>query len=197
MTNIFRFIKLASLSILSIGLLYNCGSEGDKGHTQYPEFPEFRFIDQDSNWVTRKNLENSIYVADFFFTRCKTICPVMQSNMARLYFDFEDENSVKFLSHTIDPEFDNTETLKKYAERIGVSSSKWSLVTGEKEDIYGLAHNIYKTSVLEDASLPDGYIHSGAFILIYDGKIMSHYDGTNSDDINKLKQDINGLLLKQ
>src|SRR5690606_32852331 len=106
------------------------------GDTIYHTIADYSFVNQDSIIVTPETFDNKVYVADFFFTSCPTICPVMKSQMLRVYEAFEDEDQVKFLSHTIDPTYDTVALLKDYAERLGVDNDKWHFVTGDKEDIY-------------------------------------------------------------
>lgn len=155
----------------------------------------FSFYNQDSTKVTRDTFDNAIYVADFFFTTCPTICPIMQNNLLLVYNEFSENKNVKYLSHTINPEYDNTKTLKKYAERLGVSSDRWHFVTGEIEDIYKIAKDSYMISALEDENEPGGFLHSGTFLLIDTNKnIRGIYDGTREVEMSRLMSDIKILL---
>ena len=108
----------------------------------------FSFYNQDSIEVTGDTFNNSIYVADFFFTTCPTICPVMKTNLLIVYNKFSENKNVKYLSHTINPEHDNIKTLNKYAQSLNVNSETWHFVTGEVEDIYKIAKNSYKLQML-------------------------------------------------
>lgn len=165
--------------------------------TIYQTIPNFRFIDQDSIAITQKTFENKIYVADFFFTSCPTICPIMKTEMKRVYDKFKGNEKVLFLSHTIDPEHDNIPVLKSYAEDIGVDNTQWHFVTGDRGKIFDLAEKHYMISAQEDASAPGGAIHSGAFILLdQKRRIRGYYDGTNKQEVNKLINDI-PILLKE
>ena len=156
---------------------------------------KFSFYNQDSIKITRDTFDNAIYVADFFFTTCPTICPIMQNNLLLVYNEFSENKNVKYLSHTINPEYDNTKTLKKYAERLGVSSDRWHFVTGEIEDIYKIAKDSYMISALEDENEPGGFLHSGTFLLIDTNKnIRGIYDGTNEAEMSRLMSDIKILL---
>jgi protein SCO1 len=162
--------------------------------TVYHTIADFKFIDQDSNEVTQTTFENKIYVADFFFTSCRTICPMMKSQMLRVYDSIRNDPEVLLLSHTIDPEYDTVGLLHDFAERLGVSSHKWHFVTGNKEDIYKIAQTSYFSTAMEDKSEPDGFIHSGAFLLIDKKKrIRGKYDGTKEQDVNRLLRDIERL----
>src|SRR6188768_1513042 len=146
--------------------------------TIYHTIDAFRFVDQDSAEVTNATFKNKIYVADFFFTSCRTICPIMKTQMLRVYDSIENDNDVLLLSHSIDPEYDTVGLLHDFAERLGVKSDKWHFVTGVKDSIYKIAQTSYFATALEDRSEPDGFIHSGAFLLI-DGqrRIRGKYDG--------------------
>tara|TARA_R110002050_G_scaffold263065_1_gene403460 strand:+ start:19836 stop:20480 length:645 start_codon:yes stop_codon:yes gene_type:complete len=153
----------------------------------------FTVMDQDSNLITAADFEGKIYVVDFFFTHCPTICPVMTKNMAKVYDAFKDDANVLFLSHTIDVKNDSVPQLKKYANKIGISSHKWHMVTADKMVIYDLAEQ-YMVSAAEDPNSPGGYMHSGAFILM-DGqhRIRGYYDGTMDDDTEQIIADIKVL----
>lgn len=163
--------------------------------TIFHTIADFSFINQDSGIVTNETFNNKIYVADFFFTTCPTICPIMKTQMLRVYTNFEDNNQVMFLSHTIDPEYDTVALLHDFANRLGVSSTKWHFVTGLKEDIYTIGQNSYMVTAMEDESEPGGYLHSGAFILVdKERRIRGLYDGTDEDQVDRLINDIPKLL---
>jgi protein SCO1/2 len=107
--------------------------------TVYHTIADFTFVDQDNAEVTNQTFANKIYVADFFFTSCRTICPIMKTQMLRVYDSIQNDPDVLLLSHSIDPEFDTVALLHDFAERLGVKSDKWHFVTGNKEDIYKIA----------------------------------------------------------
>lgn len=158
---------------------------------------DFSILNQDSTIVTNDYYKNKIYIADFFFTSCPTICPAMKKQMLRVYEEFEDNNKVAILSHTIDPEYDNVTVLKDYAERLGVSSDKWNFVTGDMDQIYDLGEKSYMVTAGEDEEAAGGYIHSGAFLLVdMDRRIRGIYDGTIPEDVDVLMNDIERLLLE-
>lgn len=162
--------------------------------TTFYSIPDFKLHDQDSNIVSIKTVEGKVYVADFFFTSCPTICPKMKRNMYDLYETFEENDDLLFLSHSIDPKRDSVLKLRTYAESLGVESDRWHFMTGEKDEIYDLA-KAYMISAAEDPRAPGGYIHSGAFILIdQKGRIRGYYDGTLPEDTETLKNDIKKLL---
>lgn len=163
--------------------------------TLYHQVADFSFVDQDSAIVTPETFDNKIYVTDFFFTSCPTICPVMKTQMLRVYETFKDNEEVALLSHTIDPVHDTVAVLRDYAERLGVSSDKWHFVTGEKDEIYDMGLKSYMVTAMEDENEPGGYIHSGAFILVdKDRHIRGMYDGTKPEQVDILINDINKLL---
>lgn len=162
--------------------------------TIYPTIPSFRFINQDGKIVTDSTYNGGIYVADFFFTTCPTICPKMKAELLRVYEAFKNEPRVKILSHTIDPEHDSVEVLHEYAGRLQVSSEKWNFVTGDKDSIYTMAE-YYLCSAEEAPDEPGGYIHSGALVLIDQYKhIRGLYDGTKPEEVDQLIKDIPILL---
>ena len=163
--------------------------------TLYHSIPDFAFVDQDSSLVTQKTFENSIYVADFFFTTCPSICPIMKSQMLRVYEKYKGNDRVKFLSHSIDPKHDSVAVLKDYADRLGVNSDQWHFVTGDKQAIFDIAQKSYMVSALEDEAAPGGVVHSGAFLLVdQNRRIRGHYDGTSKEQVDKLLHDIDILL---
>lgn len=163
--------------------------------TTYKTIPDFEFIDQDSNEISQKTFQNKIYIADFFFTTCPTICPIMKTQLFRVYEKFKGNNQVAFLSHTIDPKHDTVAVLKNYANGLGVSSNQWHFVTGNREAIYDIAQNHYMISAKEDESAPGGAVHGGSFILIdKEKRIRGYYDGTNEKEVTQLINDIPFLL---
>ncbi|MEM9933050.1 MAG: SCO family protein [Bacteroidota bacterium] len=156
--------------------------------------PAFALLNQDSSQITNSSLKDKVFVADFFFTSCPTICPRMKAQMLRVQKKFAEEDQLMLVSHSIDPEFDQVPILKTYADRLGVKADKWHLLTGDKEDIYKLARS-YMVTALEDSTSPGGYAHSGAFILVdKQQRIRGFYDGTLPDDVNNLMDDIEFLL---
>ncbi|MBK6263611.1 SCO family protein [Marivirga sp. S37H4] len=157
--------------------------------------PDFRLVNQDSVWVTPETFSGKVYIADFFFTSCPTICPTMKKEMLRVYEAYKDNDEVAIISHTIDPEYDTVALLKDFAERLDVEAPKWHFVTGEKEEIYELGQKGYMVTALEDENEEGGFIHSGAFILVdKERKIRGVYDGTQSSDVDQLIKDIQRLL---
>lgn len=162
------------------------------GDTVYHMIGKFQFVNQDSAVVTNETFKGKIYVADFFFTTCRTICPIMKAQMSRVNEAIKDMPDVLILSHSIDPEYDTVGLLHNYAERLGAKSDKWFFVTGKPRDyVFDIAQTSYFSTALEDKSEPDGFVHSGAFLLIdKEGRIRGKYDGTVEEDVNRLLSDI-------
>ncbi|MBL7872195.1 MAG: SCO family protein [Cyclobacteriaceae bacterium] len=166
--------------------------------TIYHTIAPFAFVDQDSSRVTNATFDGDIYVADFFFTTCRSICPIMKTQMLRVYKATADMPDVKLLSHTIDPEYDTIALLHDFAARLGVKSSRWHFVTGVKDSIYKIAQTSYFATAMEDKAEPDGFIHSGAFLLIdKKQRIRGKYDGTKEEEVNRLIGDIKKLRLEK
>lgn len=163
--------------------------------TSFTQVRPFAFWDQDSNLITQAEVENKIYVCDFFFTSCPTICPKMKQQMLRVYSEFENEPRVVLLSHSIDPKRDSVARLKSFAEKLGIASSKWHLMTGERDSIYSMAQH-YMIAAQEDDLAPGGFAHSGAFLLVdRNRQIRGIYDGTDPKDVDQLMVDMRTLLL--
>lgn len=183
---------MVSCESKTLPILGNRYAEG--GDTIYHTIAPFSFVDQDSSIISKATVEGKIYVADFFFTSCRTICPIMKSQMLRVYEATKQMDDVLLLSHTIDPEYDTVALLHDFAWRLGVESSKWHFVTGEKDSIYKVAQASYFATALEDKTEPDGFIHSGAFLLVDKrGRIRGKYDGTKEPDVDRLIADIKRL----
>lgn len=157
----------------------------------------FILKDQDGKDFDSKTLKNKIYVADFFFTTCPSICPKMTGNMKKAYESFAEDSSVYFVSFSIDPEFDTPEVLTKYAEEKGYNTANWRFLTGNRELIYTICEEDYMAYAMPSDSEPGGYVHSGFLILIDpNGHIRGAFDGTSQGksedlvrDIKKLKQE--------
>lgn len=151
----------------------------------------FELINQNGDTITEADYEGKIYVADFFFTRCMTICPVMTTNMAKIQEAFLDDDDVMFLSHSVTPVIDSVSVLRAYADVKGVIDAKWNITTGDKKHIYQLARKSYFAVLDEgDGGLQD-FVHTENFVLVDKKKqIRGFYDGTDLEDINRLILDI-------
>ncbi len=165
--------------------------------TIYKTIPDWEFLNQDSVLINQNTFENKVYIADFFFTSCSTICPIMHRNLKGIYDEFKDNNDLMFLSHTVDFKYDKPSVLNKYAQKLGVDTKKWQFAYGDKEGVYGIAEKDYLVAVIEDSTARDGYIHQGFFILIdKHRRIRGAYDGTNDEQVAQLKKDL-PILLKE
>lgn len=164
--------------------------------TLYKTIPAFDFLNQDSVQVTEKDFDGKIYVADFFFTSCPSICPIMHRNMLKAYEKFKGNPEVKFLSHSIDSKYDIPSVLKKYATKLGVEGTQWEFVHGSKDSIYTIAEKDYLVAVNEDPNKETGgFIHQGWFILIdKEKRLRGAYDGTKEDQVSQMITDMQLLL---
>lgn len=157
--------------------------------------PPFSFTDQDGNTVTEETVKGKIYVADFFFTTCPSICPIMTGNLKKVQDEFAGNDRLMILSHSIDPEYDAPGVLKKYAADKGADTRNWKFLTGNKDTIYDLCENAYMAFAKTDQQAPGGYIHSGFLVLIdSDRHIRGAYDGTDEGKTEELIRDIRVLL---
>ena len=161
---------------------------------KYHRISDFSLLNQNGNNVTQEDYKNKIYVADFFFTTCPDICPIMTGNMLYLQENLKDTN-VMLASFSVTPKIDTVEVLKEYSTLKGVDDARWNLMTGDKKQIYDLARKSY----LVAKAIPDGknhgMIHTENFVLVdRDKRIRGYYDGTNIEDMNKLLDDIQILI---
>ena len=156
---------------------------------------DFNLINQNGNNVTSKDYENKIYVVDFFFTRCPSICPIMTDNMKKIQDEYINNDDIMLLSMSVTPDIDDIEVLKEYAVEKGVNDSKWNITTGPKKHIYELARKSYFAVVDQgDGGLQD-FIHTPNFILVDTKKqIRGIYDGTEDNEILRLINDIKVLV---
>jgi protein SCO1/2 len=155
----------------------------------------FKLTDQDGKEVTENNFKDKIYITDFFFVTCPTICPKMTKQMDRVYHEFEKNEDISFLSHTVMPESDSVPVFKEYADEIGVSSDKWKFVTGDRKQIYNLARKTYFAAITEGDGGLDDFVHTENFVLVdKEKKLRGFYDGTSKKDVDRLIVDIYALL---
>ena len=163
---------------------------------RFHKISDFKLVNQNNNIVTNDFYDGKIYVADFFFTTCPGICPIMKENMIDLQNEFIFDDQIMLLSHTVTPEIDSVSVLKDYSIENGVLDSKWNLVTGDKKQIYNLARKSYLVAEDIESDLKYDMIHTENFVLIDPlRRIRGFYDGTSDDSIDKLIEDI--YLLKQ
>lgn len=158
---------------------------------KYHTIADFQLVNQNGESVTQKDYEDKIYVADFFFTTCPTICPIMTKNMSAIQEHIQGDTLIKLLSHTVTPEIDSVAQLKKYSKEKGVDDEKWNLVTGDKKQIYELARKSYLAVQSDGDGGPYDMIHTENFILVdKEKRIRGFYDGTKSEEIDKLMKDL-------
>ncbi len=162
--------------------------------TVYHTIPDFAFTNQDGQTITQEDYKGKIYITDFFFTTCPTICPKMTTQLTRVEELTRDMDNVMILSHTVDPEKDTVEALKEYAERIGANTKRWNFVTGNKEALYTQGVKGYLISAREDVLAPGGFLHSEMFVLVDQQRhIRGFYDGTSTEQVDQLMEDLKVL----
>ncbi|WP_026236222.1 SCO family protein [Pontibacter roseus] len=165
-----------------------------KGDTLFNRIPAFKLTSQKGETITQEQLDNHIYVADFFFATCPDICKEMSSQLVRVQETFQDEPQVKIASFTVNPEYDTVEVLREYGERYGADPSKWYLLTGDREQIYSLARNGFYLPVQQVPGQQE-FIHSEKFMLVdKNRRVRGIYDGTDAADVDRLILEIRVLL---
>jgi protein SCO1/2 len=165
--------------------------------TIYHTIPDFEFINQDSVKITQEFVKGKIYIADFFFTTCPTICPKMKTQMLRIYEKYKDNPNIILLSHSIDPRHDTPAVLKEFKSNLGIKGDSWQMVTGDKAKIFEIGQKSYMVTAADDPTQPGGVVHSGAFILVdKDRHIRGIYDGTVPAKVDNLMKDLE-ILLKE
>lgn len=162
--------------------------------SKYHTIADFSFVNQNGDTITQKNYEGKIYVADFFFTTCGSICPKMSTNLVEVQKAVLNNPKVMLLSHTVFPEVDSVSVLKAYAIKYGVVDSKWNLVTGDKKEIYTMARKSYLAVKLGRPDQLYDMVHTENFVLVdQKRRVRGFYDGTNKEDIKRLLEDIDFL----
>jgi len=166
-------------------------SNANSKDTIYHQIVAFELTNQYGETVSIKTVEGKIYVANFFFATCQSICPEMSTNLITVQKAFANDDSLLILSHSVNPLHDTVEVLKNYAGMYSAIKNKWHLLTGNKSMIYSLAKDSYLVNALEDDGTPEGFLHSELFLLI-DSKqrIRGMYDGTDKPQVLKLIEDI-------
>lgn len=183
------------ISLLPL-LLGGCDGNGNSGLPVIGEVTrDFSFVNQENKVVTPETLADRIYVTDFFFTSCPSICPIMKRQMTRVYDVFkEQQDDFMLLSHTIDPEHDTVQVLKNYSDGLEVDPSLWLMVTGDQDEIFAMAKH-YMLGAMKNDDVPGGYIHSGSFVLVDRKKrIRGYYNGTDPEKVDLMITDIKRLL---
>jgi len=203
-----NLIRNTSLA-LSFLFMVGCKQEGPKlllpiygekkvqdKDTVYHTIKDFKLTNQYGETVSKETVKNKIYVANFFFATCQSICPEMSTNLTTVQKAFEKDDSLLILSHSVNPMHDTVAVLMSYATTYGAVKNKWHLLTGDKKEIYALAKTSYLVNALEDDGSAEGFLHSELFLLIDSkGRIRGMYDGTDKAQVQKLIEDIK--LLKQ
>ncbi len=170
----------------------------EAGDTIYHTIPPFSFQNQLGEIVTKQKYRGKIYVADYFFTKCPTICPQMSTHMLELQKHFYDRKDFALLSHTCDPENDSIQALKAYAKKVHAREEVWDFVTGKKEALYDQAFNGYFINALPDEIAPGGFLHSQFLILVdKKGRIRGYFDGTSTSEVNDLMDAIEILYTEE
>lgn len=157
----------------------------------------FQFIRQDSNMVSEKDVTGKVYIAEYFFTTCKGICPKMNRNMVKVYGELKNEKNFLILSHTVDPQTDSVPTLKHYADSLGASLNNWWFLTGTKENLYKSARESYLLDDPKNSSknITDQFLHTQFFALVdKNGQVRGIYDGIKKDEVDQLIYDTRILL---
>lgn len=202
-------------TILYLWFVYGQGEQGFahlpfvtytdvNGDVQNRKAPEFGFTDQDGEIFTSQQLDGKVYVVDFFFTSCPSICPIMTANMMKLQKRFSGFSDFHQVSFTVDPTRDTPEALKQYASTRQINLSKWTFLTGEQDSLYAVAYD-YLSSAMEDSTAVGGFLHTEYFILVdkegnirsrkdEQGNVIGVYDGTAAQDIRDLIDDIKVLM---
>jgi protein SCO1/2 len=165
--------------------------------TIYHTIPPFSFIDQDGNVVTEKTVDGKVYIADFFFTTCPSICPKMGATLQLVQEKLKNEPQFMILSHSIDPEHDTPAVLKEYAKKMGANEAQWKFLTGSRDSIYTICEESYMAFAYEDANAEGGFVHSGFLVLIDQNRhIRGAYDGTRAELADSIVADVKRLLNK-
>jgi protein SCO1/2 len=160
--------------------------------TLYQTISKFKTVNQYGDSISNKSLGGDIYIADFFFTTCPSICPIMHRNMLSVYNAFKSTGDIKIISYTIDPKHDSVPVLKKYADKLGVSGNTWWFLQGKKDDIYKLSESYLVRKPQEDAK--QQFIHDGSFLLVdKQRRIRGAYDGTDPKQVDQMIADIKTL----
>lgn len=158
---------------------------------KYHTIGDFELYNQNGDTITQEFYQDKIYVADFFFTTCVTICPIMTDHMLQIQEKIKNDPEIFLLSHTVFPKTDSVSVLKRYAEEKGVIDKKWNLVTGDKKEIYNLARKSYLASKSDGDGGPYDVIHTENFVLVdKENRIRGFYDGTDPEAIENLMEDL-------
>lgn len=180
--------------------------DGDKlvMDTLHYSIPPYEFIDQHDTTLSSDEMKGKIYIANFFFSSCPTICPAMNYNLKQVQDRFLGYDDIYFLSFTVDPEYDTPAILSEYADKMGAVDGRWYFLTGAKESLYKTARDFF-VNAMEDSTAAGGFLHSEYLVIVdWEGRIRSRldeqgnlkavYNGTSPDEVNKLKDDVKVLI---
>ena len=188
--NVYKPLPIYQPTMVSTELVDSTIQYKKKYHT----IADFSLTNQNGKIITHNDYKDKIYIADFFFTTCQTICPIMTNHMVEIQEEITNDTDVLLLSHSVTPEIDSVAQLKRYALKKGVNDKKWNLVTGDKKEIYKLARKSYLAVKDNGDGGPFDMVHTENFMLIDKKRqIRGFYDGTNKDDIKRLLADIETL----
>lgn len=164
--------------------------------TVYPKVPAFAYLNQDSVMVDSKSMKGKVWIADFFFTSCPTICPPMTSQMKRLNILTKDlEEHLQFMSFTIDPDTDTPQTFRDYIKSHGIAAKNWQFFTGDEDETYELALDFFFVGAERNEDAAGGFEHNDTFVLIdKEGYVRGLYKGSETKDVDRLEKDIRKLL---
>jgi protein SCO1 len=195
-------MKLSSLTLTALFalfiFLYSCSEEKPLPVMGNAPIADFEFLNQDSTLINNDTFKDKVYIADFFFTSCTSICPTMHRAMKSIFDEYKNEPQLMFLSHTVDFKYDTPYRLKRYAQKLGVDGHRWQFAYGSKQDVYEIAEKSYLSAVVEDSTAAENYIHQGYFLLIdKNRRIRGAYDATNPDQVAQLKKELPILLKEQ
>lgn len=187
---------------LLIGLVASCSKPealpflgpktvNELGDTNYFTIPSYEFVNHEGEITTSESLKGTIYVAEFFFTSCPSICPVMAKQLIRVHEKFAHDSTIKIVSFTLDPEYDTPERLKDHALRQDIDLDRWVFLNGTKQKTYELAQKGFFVTAIEDNTQPGGVVHSGRVALIdKQGRLRGYYDATKEEEVNVLINDL-------
>jgi len=206
-----KHLKSSLLFLLGVLLLTACATFQDSEPLPYLGFhdiqgddtialhkiPDFRFMNQDSVWITNATYTDKVYISEFFFTYCPTICPTVKQNLMRLSERFENDDRVMILGHAVDYKRDTIPRLKEYADMMGIEGPRWSLVWGPPEEIYTI-DSTYLSVAMENPDAPGGFDHSGLLVMVDKNRhVRSYCYGTDAEAVDQFMDEIDKLLREE
>lgn len=183
--------------VVLVGVFYLVVQRWIKPNTTISQVQPFAFVNQDGQTITNKNVDGKVYVAEYFFTTCQGICPKMNANLKKVYDKFKDREDFLILSHTCQPEVDSVPVLKKFADSMGVNTSRWIFLTGRKDSLYNMARTSYTIDdpVNNLKSIDDDFLHTQFWALVdKEGNVKKVYDGLKDGEVNALIRKVESML---